>query len=208
MEQLKHLFPDISDEQIAQFAQAEVLYNEWNSKINVISRKDIDQFQTRHLLHSLSIALFTSFKPGSKVLDVGTGGGFPGVPLAILYPNCTFHLVDSIGKKIKVVNEVASALGLNNITADHIRAEQVKGTYDYVVSRAVTRLTPFFHWIHDKIDYSRFTNSGFYGLKGGDLAEEVREFQNAYKKSNVTLYSISDKLSDAFFETKKIVFVN
>jgi 16S rRNA (guanine527-N7)-methyltransferase len=208
LEQLKELFPHLTDLQKDQFRQAEDLYNHWNAQINVISRKDIDQFRTRHLLHSLSIGLFTTFRDGGKVLDVGTGGGFPGIPLAILYPNVDFHLVDSIGKKIKVVHAVAEELGLKNVKANHIRAEQANGEFDYVVSRAVTRLTPFYTWIEDKIDFSRFTNSGFYGLKGGDLTEEIREFQKANKSMNVTLYNLSDKLKDDFFETKKIVFVN
>ncbi len=208
MEQLIELFPELTGHQIDQFKQAEELYKHWNAQINVISRKDIDQFHTRHLLHSLSIGLFTTFRSGGRVLDVGTGGGFPGIPLAILYPDVDFHLVDSIGKKIKVVNAVADGIGLKNVKASHIRAEQVKGEFDYVVSRAVTRLTPFFAWIDDKIDYSRYTNSGFYGLKGGDLTEEIRNFEKAYKSLNVTLYDVSTKLNDAFFETKKIVFVN
>jgi len=208
LEQLIELFPELTGHQIDQFKQAEELYKHWNAQINVISRKDIDQFHTRHLLHSLSIGLFTTFRSGGRVLDVGTGGGFPGIPLAILYPDVDFHLVDSIGKKIKVVNAVADGIGLKNVKASHIRAEQVKGEFDYVVSRAVTRLTPFFAWIDDKIDYSRYTNSGFYGLKGGDLTEEIRNFEKAYKSLNVTLYDVSTKLNDAFFETKKIVFVN
>ncbi len=174
----------------------------------MISRKDIDQFYIRHLLHSLSIGLFTTFNKGGRVLDVGTGGGFPGIPLAILFPEVQFYLVDSIGKKIKVVNEVAHQLGLKNVRTEHIRAEQVTGEFDYVVSRAVTRLTPFYEWIEDKIDFSRFTNSGFYALKGGDLTKEVNEFKEANKESHVTLFDISSKLKREFFETKKIVFVN
>ena len=125
-----------------------------------------------------------------------------------MFPDCDFHLVDSIGKKIKVVNEVSNSLGLKNVTSAHIRAEEVKGSYDYVVSRAVTRLAPFYDWIEDKIDYSRFTNSGFYALKGGDLGEEIKAFKSAYKDAHVTTYDISDKLKDEFFETKKILFVN
>lgn len=194
--------------QLSQFAQAEELYREWNAQINVISRKDIDQFYTRHLLHSLSIGMFTSFKDGGRVLDVGTGGGFPGIPLSILYPNVQFHLVDSIGKKIKVVKEVANALGLQNVRASHSRAEDIKEEFDYVVSRAVTRLSPFYAWIENKIDFSRFTNSGFYALKGGDLGEEIKTFKSSYKQAHVTTFDLSSKLKDEFFETKKIIFVN
>lgn len=208
MELLETLFPQLSEAQKTQFDSLEALYRDWNAQINVISRKDIDQFQTRHLLHSLSIGLFTEIRAGGKVLDVGTGGGFPGIPLAILFPDVKFHLVDSIGKKIKVVKEVSQQLNLTNVTADHIRAEEVKGEFDYVVSRAVTRLTPFYHWISDKIDFSRFTNAGFYALKGGDLREEVAEFKKAYKQSHVTQFDIQEKLHDPFFETKKILFVN
>ena len=188
--------------------QAEALYREWNAQINVISRKDIDQFYTRHLLHSLSIGMFTSFNDGGKVLDVGTGGGFPGIPLSILFPNVHFHLVDSIGKKIKVVKEVASALELTNVEASHSRAESISGEFDYIVSRAVTRLSPFYSWIEDKIDFSRFTNSGFYALKGGDLKEEIKTFKSNYRDAHITQYDISDKLEDEFFETKKIIFIN
>lgn len=208
LELLKSLFPNLTELQVSQFEAIEEHYREWNAQINVISRKDIDQFHTRHLLHSLSIGLFTELRSGSKVLDVGTGGGFPGIPLAILFPEVDFHLVDSIGKKIKVVNEVSNSLGLKNVTSAHIRAEEVKGSFDYVVSRAVTRLAPFYDWIEDKIDHSRFTNSGFYALKGGDLGEEIKAFKSAYKDAHVTTYDISDKLKDEFFETKKILFVN
>ena len=208
MELLKSLFPDLTDTQIKQFESLEALYQEWNAQINVISRKDIDQFTTRHLLHSLGIGLFTTFKPGAMVLDVGTGGGFPGIPLAILFPDVEFHLVDSIGKKIKVVKAVSEAVGLKNVTADHIRAEEVKGEFDYVVSRAVTRLEPFYQWIESKIDFSRFTNSGLYALKGGDLKPEIQAFKATFTDAHVTTYELSDKLKDDFFETKKIVFVN
>jgi len=208
LELLKSLFPDLTDTQIKQFESLEALYQEWNAQINVISRKDIDQFTTRHLLHSLGIGLFTTFKPGAMVLDVGTGGGFPGIPLAILFPDVEFHLVDSIGKKIKVVKAVSEAVGLKNVTADHIRAEEVKGEFDYVVSRAVTRLEPFYQWIESKIDFSRFTNSGLYALKGGDLKPEIQAFKATFTDAHVTTYELSDKLKDDFFETKKIVFVN
>ncbi|MCB9261644.1 MAG: 16S rRNA (guanine(527)-N(7))-methyltransferase RsmG [Flavobacteriales bacterium] len=207
MEQLVELFPNLSLHQLDLFNRVEKLYADWNAQINVISRKDIDQFKTRHLLHSLSIALFTEFRSGGKVLDVGTGGGFPGIPLAILFPEVHFTLVDSIGKKIKVVQAVANELQLTNVTAINGRAEQISGQFDYVVSRAVTRLLPFFGWVDSKIDFSRFSNSGFYGLKGGDLTEEIAEFQKNYRKKHIKLFNLNSKLKDDFFETKKLVFV-
>ena len=208
LELLKQYFPNLSETQLKQFGMLEKQYQEWNAQINVISRKDIDQFVTRHLLHSLSIGLFTTFKPNGKVLDVGTGGGFPGVPLAILFPDVQFHLVDSIGKKIKVVKAVTEAIGLTNLTSQQARAEEVKGQFDYVVSRAVTRLEPFYQWIEKKIDFSKFTNSGLYALKGGDLKQEIQNFEHAFKQAHVTTYNLTDKLEGEFFETKKIVFVN
>lgn len=208
MELLNTLFPDLTEQQQSQFEAIEGRYRHWNAQINVISRKDIDQFYTRHLLHSLAMGLFVDFRDGGTVLDVGTGGGFPGIPLAILFPEVQFHLVDSIGKKIKVVKEVTESLGLKNVTSAHIRAEEVKGSFDYVISRAVTRLAPFYEWIEDKIDFSRFTNSGFYALKGGDLGEEIKAFKSAYREAHVTEFDISKKLTDPFFETKKMLFIN
>ncbi|MFT5723457.1 MAG: 16S rRNA (guanine527-N7)-methyltransferase [Bacteroidia bacterium] len=208
MELLKTLFPDLTPSQLTQFESLEDMYRHWNAQINVISRKDIDQFATRHLLHSLALGLFTTYKPGSRVMDVGTGGGFPGIPLAILFPEVQFHLVDSIGKKIKVVQEVTQVLELKNVTSVQVRAEEVEGTFDYVVSRAVTRLSPFYAWVEKKIDFSKYTNSGFYALKGGDLGPEIKEFKSAYKTAHVTQFEIKDKLDDPFFETKKIVFIN
>jgi len=195
-------------DQLNKFGQLKALYEEWNAQINVISRKDIDQFNGRHLLHSLAIGLFTSFKPNAKVLDVGTGGGFPGIPLAILYPECQFLLIDSIGKKIKVVQDVADRLGLQNVKAQHIRAENVDGQFDYVVSRAVTRLERFYGWISGKIDYSRFANSGLYALKGGDLDEEIKEFETSYKQLQVNRFYLNKYLKDEFFETKQLLHIN
>ena len=158
------------------------LYAHWNAQINVISRKDMDNFYERHVLHSLAISEMMEFVPGTKILDVGTGGGFPGIPLAILYPECEFHLVDSIGKKIKVVNEVASAIGLTNLKADHERAEKVKGKYDFVVSRAVTRMKKFIPWVQNKIsnEDKNLIPNGILYLKGGNLAEELSEIRQDY----------------------------
>jgi len=197
-------FPDLSDEQKSQFDQLQSLYVEWNSKINVISRKDIDQLYERHVLHSLAIAKFISFASGSRILDVGTGGGFPGIPLAILFPDCHFHLVDSIGKKITVVNEVSKAIGLQNLTADHERMEKVKGRYDFVVSRAVARTKQLFSWIHQKVRRENINeiDNGLILLKGGDLDEEMKEFGRPYVEKVLSNY-----FEEAFFETKKIIYV-
>lgn len=195
---VKKYFPELSKVQEKQFTQLEGLYKDWNSKINVISRKDIDDLYVRHVVHSLGIAKVHSFKKGDKVLDVGTGGGFPGIPLAILFPDTQFLLVDSIGKKIKVVNEVAAALQLSNVEAKQIRAEQVKGTFDYVVSRAVTRIKPFYGWVKNKIKQG---GSILY-LKGGDLEEEMAELKKPYREVDLTKFFEED-----FFETKKVIEV-
>lgn len=197
-------FPKITDTQRAQFEQLQDLYSFWNGQINVISRQDIENLYEKHILHSLGIAKVLQFKPGSEILDVGTGGGFPGIPLAILFPDCQFHLVDSIGKKIKVVTEVALALGLKNLTAQHERAENVTGDFDFIVSRAVTRLKPFFGWVQNKVTKNQFNElkNGILYLKGGDLEEELLEFGKKYK-----LYSLSDYFEEDFFETKKVVYV-
>jgi 16S rRNA (guanine527-N7)-methyltransferase len=197
-------FPDLTDHQKDQFSQLEKLYADWNEQINVISRKDIDQLYVRHVLHSLGIAKVIQFEPNTMILDVGTGGGFPGIPLAIMFPDCQFHLVDSIGKKIKVVNGVSEALGLENLTAEHTRAEQVKGKYDFVVSRAVTRLKPFYRWVHDKVNRQGFNelDNGILYLKGGDLAEELKETKKPHQ-----LFDLPDYFEEDFFETKKVVFV-
>ncbi|UBM60968.1 16S rRNA (guanine(527)-N(7))-methyltransferase RsmG [Marinilongibacter aquaticus] len=204
MEILHKYFPELSPVQKEQFAQLEELYTIWNAQINVISRKDIDALYEKHVLHSLAIAKVHGFAAGSKILDVGTGGGFPGVPLAILFPECRFHLVDSIGKKIKVVEEVSSAIGLKNLSSQHERAEKVKGKYDFVVSRAVTRMKPFVQWVQDKFE-SRAINSidnGILYLKGGDLEEELNEVKRPYQ-----LFDIPEFFEEPFFETKKVVYM-
>ncbi len=201
---ISRYFPNLTDHQKTQFSQLEKLYAEWNEQINVISRKDIDQLYIRHVLHSLGIAKVIEFEPNTMILDVGTGGGFPGIPLAIMFPDCQFHLVDSIGKKIKVVKGVAKALGLGNLTAEHTRAEQVKGQYDFIVSRAVTRLKPFYRWVHDKVNRQGFNSldNGILYLKGGDLDEELKEAKKPHQ-----LFNLSDYFKEEFFETKKVVFV-
>lgn len=197
-------FPQVTDVQQKQFAQLFDLYREWNDKINVVSRKDIDNLYVNHVLHSLGIARVNSFLPGSRVLDVGTGGGFPGIPLAILFPETQFHLVDSIGKKITVVRAVSEGVGLKNVKAEQIRAEEIKGEYEFVVSRAVTRLKEFYGWIHRKVKKESIheLKNGILYLKGGDLQEELAEARKAY-----TLYNLSDYFTEEFFETKKVVHV-
>lgn len=180
------------------------LYPHWNAQINVISRKDIESLYLHHVLHSLGIAKTLSFVAGTRILDVGTGGGFPGIPLAILFPEVEFHLVDSIGKKIKVVREVASAIGLKNVEAYHIRAEQLDEKYDFVVSRAVTRLVEFYPWIRNKFiknDKNALPNGLLY-LKGGDLTEEIRE-----SKLKAQTFPLTDYFKEDFFETKYVVYV-
>lgn len=203
MERIIHYFPTLSTLQVAQFSKLLNLYTIWNNQINVISRKDLDNFYERHVLHSLGIAKVYSFQPGTTVLDVGTGGGFPGIPLAILFPETNFVLVDSIGKKIKVVNEVASALGLTNVQAHHLRAEQVKGTFDFVISRAVTAMPVFVEWVKNKIKKGKasdgFSNGILY-LKGGDLTEEFKGLPGKFKE-----YPLSNYFSEDFFETKKVI---
>ncbi|MFN3784658.1 MAG: 16S rRNA (guanine(527)-N(7))-methyltransferase RsmG [Spirosomataceae bacterium] len=197
-------FPDLTPKQQAQFAQLHELYTHWNAQINVISRKDMDNLYEKHVLHSLGIAKICSFTDGSEILDVGTGGGFPGIPLAILFPEVSFHLVDSIGKKIKVVQEVADGLGLKNVRAQHERAERADGFYDFVVSRAVTRLQPFMGWIQNKISRNHFNklDNGVLYLKGGDLKEELAEVNRPKK-----VYDLSSYFEEEFFETKKVVYV-
>ena len=197
---LKH-FPYLTDFQKEQFQQLDSLYHEWNEKINVISRKDIDALYTKHVLHSLGIAKIQSFEPGTFVLDVGTGGGFPGIPLAILFPETRFYLIDVIAKKIKVVQAVADALGLKNVKAEQIRAENVKGDFDFIVSRAVTNMPDFVSWVKTKIkkQHKHELKNGILYLKGGDLTEELKDFPKA------TLYDLADFFEDEFFETKKVV---
>jgi 16S rRNA (guanine527-N7)-methyltransferase len=197
-------FPDLTAKQIDQFSQLFDLYVYWNAQINVISRKDIEALYERHVLHSLGIAKVCTFRAGESVLDVGTGGGFPGIPLAILFPDTQFYLVDSIGKKIKVVKEVASALGLENLRADHLRAEQIKEKFNFVVSRAVTRLGEFYPWIQGKFkqDVINAIPNGILYLKGGDLDEEIKE-----SKLKAELYPLSAYFEEDFFETKYVVYV-
>lgn len=197
-------FPSLTHKQRDQFSLVGSLYKEWNEKINVISRKDIDNLYTNHILHSLGIAKLISFNPGAEILDVGTGGGFPGVPLAILFPETQFHLVDSIGKKITVVKEVSTALGLKNIKAEQIRAEQIKGKYDFIVSRAVTRMKEFYGWVHTKSKpaSSHTLDNGILYLKGGDLDEEMNELKRPYSVTN-----LQDFFKEEFFETKRVVYL-
>lgn len=203
MEQIARYFPNLTARQVEQFAQLLGLYTHWNEQINVISRKDVENFYQRHVLHSLGIAKVYSFAPGAVVLDVGTGGGFPGIPLAILFPETNFVLVDSIGKKIKVVDEVAMALGLTNVKAHHMRAEQVNGTFDFVISRAVTAMPVFIDWVKNKIKKGKsadgFTHGILY-LKGGDLTEEFKNVPGKFKE-----YPLIDYFSEEFFETKKVI---
>ena len=199
---ISEYFPGLSEEQLSAFEQLSALYNEWNQKINVISRKDIDNIYINHVLHSLAIARVIDFKPEAKVLDVGTGGGFPGIPLAILFPETDFLLVDSIGKKIKVVKEVAAALGLKNVRAEHIRAEQVKEKFDFVVSRAVTRLDHFLPWVKGKISREQrhqLANGVLY-LKGGIFQEELtgRKYQT---------FPVTEFFPIPFFEEKYVVHI-
>ena len=201
MEEILKQFPNLTENQILQFKKLEVLYHDWNAKINVISRKDIDELYIKHVLHSLAIAKIQPFEAGSYVLDVGTGGGFPGIPLAILFPETRFYLIDVIAKKIKVVHAVVDALDLKNVKAEQIRAENVKGDYDFIVSRAVTNMPDFVSWIKDKIKKQNKHNlpNGILYLKGGDLTEELKDFPRA------TEYNIADFFKEDFFETKKVV---
>ncbi|RZL39532.1 MAG: 16S rRNA (guanine(527)-N(7))-methyltransferase RsmG [Pedobacter sp.] len=197
-------FKNLTATQIEQFEKLFDLYSFWNAQINVISRKDIEELYERHILHSLGIAKFCTFRPGEKVLDVGTGGGFPGIPLAIMFPETQFHLVDSIGKKIKVVTEVASALGLKNVRASHLRAEQVPDKYNFVVSRAVTRLIDFYPWVRGKFAKENINAipNGILYLKGGDLTEEVKE-----SRLKADLHPLSAYFEEEFFETKYVLHI-
>lgn len=205
MERILHYFPNLTPDQYAKLEQLKPLYEEWNSQINVISRKDMDNFYLHHVLHALSIGKVIRFNPGTKIIDIGTGGGFPGVPLAILFPECQFHLVDSIGKKIKVVNEVVQALGLTNVKATHTRAENVKEKYDFVVSRAVTQMPVFITWARKLVHKNNKNGlpNGILYLKGGDLKEEMKPIKNYH-----TFYELSNYFTEDFFETKKVVYVS
>jgi 16S rRNA (guanine527-N7)-methyltransferase len=203
MKIIQKYFKDLSKEQLIQFTKLEVLYKDWNSKINVISRKDIDELYLRHVLHSLSIAKLISFKDGTSILDVGTGGGFPGIPLAILFPNCKFHLVDSIQKKINVVNNVVKELDLKNVKTSSCRVEAISEKNDFVVSRAVTNMKDFVSWIKfkiNKISFNDFKNGVLY-LKGGDLNEELKSFKN------VKTFELSEFFNEDFFNEKKVVYL-
>ena len=197
-------FPSLTPGQIHQFNQLPDLYNFWNTQINVISRKDIDLLFERHILHSLGIAKVMPFLPGERVLDVGTGGGFPGLPLAILFPDTDFYLVDSIGKKIKVVQEVAKSVGIKNVMATHQRAEQVSDKFDFVVSRAVTQLKDFYPWVAEKFNKQSKNTlpNGILYLKGGDLKQEITESGLSAQQ-----YNLKDYFEEEFFETKQVVYV-
>ena len=201
MQEIIKYFPNITEKQQKQFAVLEGLYTEWNSKINVISRKDIEELYTRHVLHSLGIAKVMEFNPGAHVMDVGTGGGFPGIPLAILFPETNFYLIDVIAKKIKVVNEIAAELGLKNVKAEQMRAEKVNKEFDFIVSRAVTNMPDFVKWVRGKVkkEQNHDLPNGILYLKGGDLTEELQVFQRT------TIYNLADYFEDEFFETKKVV---
>ena len=196
-------FPDLTEKQYQQLAALPALYADWNEKINVISRKDIENINEKHILHSLAIAKIIRFKPQTKILDVGTGGGFPGIPLAILFPECRFHLVDSIAKKIKVVTEIANAIGLTNVSAEQARAETLKDAYDFVVSRAVAAFPEFLNWVKKNISSQNQNDlpNGILYLKGGDLTDELRGFER-----KVRLFEISDEFQEPFFETKKVLY--
>ena len=201
MDEILKYFPELSENQVEQFRKLESLYLDWNSKINVISRKDIEQLYVKHVLHSLAIAKVQRFEPGTYVLDVGTGGGFPGIPLAILFPETRFYLIDVIMKKITVVKAVAESIGLKNVKAEQLRAENVKGDFDFIVSRAVTNMPDFYSWVKDKIkkQNKHELKNGILYLKGGDLTEELKDFPKAIE------YAIADFFSNEFFETKKVV---
>ena len=203
IKELKKYFPEITNNQLDRYINLENIYKEWNAKINVISRKDIDELYERHVLHSLGIAKVQPFKPGSKVLDVGTGGGFPGIPLAIMFPETQFHLTDAIGKKIKVVNAVAEELGLKNVKAEHVRAEKVKDAYDFIVSRAVTNMPDFVKLIKGKIakNQQHELKNGILCLKGGDLTEELSVY------STCEIFDLSNFFNEEFFNTKKVVYL-
>ena len=201
MDIITKYFPDLEEKQISQFEKLSELYQDWNLKINVVSRKDIDEIYLRHVLHSLGIAKIQPFNEGASILDVGTGGGFPGIPLAILFPETNFHLVDSIGKKIKVVNEVVEGLGLTNVKVTNDRVENVKGQYDFIVSRAVAQMETFVRWVKGRIEKksTHKLKNGILYLKGGDLSEELALYTTA------KIYDLKDYFEEDFYETKRVV---
>lgn len=201
MELIHKYFPDLTEQQVDQFGKLMTLYSDWNQKINVVSRKDIEELYLKHVLHSLGIAKVQLFAKGAKILDVGTGGGFPGIPLAILFPESKFYLVDSIGKKIKVVDEVVTALGLTNVKTAHLRAEEIKGKYDFIVSRAVTQMETFVGWVRHKVAKKKLhaLPNGILYLKGGDLSEELMGYPKA------RIYPLESYFEESFFETKAVV---
>ena len=203
MELILKYFPNLTEDQISKFKKLESLYQDWNLKINVVSRKDIDELYLRHVLHSLGIAKVITLNDGSKILDVGTGGGFPGIPLAIMFPNCSFHLVDSIAKKLKVVDGVVEGLGLTNVKTTHSRVEDIQETYDFIVSRAVAVMPTFVHWTKGKIakKQNHELKNGIIYLKGGDLTEELQDYNTA------VIYNLNEFFEEDFFETKKVVYL-
>lgn len=203
MNTIKKYFPNLTKSQYAKFEALKDIYTNWNAQINVISRKDIDELYIKHVLHSLGIAKVQAFNSGAKILDIGTGGGFPGIPLAIMFPETNFYLVDSIGKKIKVVNEVVNELKLTNVKAAHIRAEKVDEKFDFIVSRAVTNMNDFVKWTRNKIhkNSKHKLKNGILYLKGGDLKQELQNFPKA------TTYNLSEYFKEDFFETKKVVHI-
>ncbi|WP_299212517.1 16S rRNA (guanine(527)-N(7))-methyltransferase RsmG [uncultured Dokdonia sp.] len=203
MDIITKYFPNLTEEQTQQFATLKDVYQDWNLKINVVSRKDIEDIYLRHVLHSLGIAKVMEFKPGAQVLDVGTGGGFPGIPLAILFPETQFHLVDSIGKKIKVVDEVVAGLGLTNVKTTNDRVENVSGHYDFIVSRAVAQMETFVRWVRNHIKKKSVheLKNGILYLKGGDLTEELAKYTTAQ------IYDLTNYYGEDFFETKKVVYL-
>lgn len=202
MEIIKKYFPSITDTQAEQFAQLEPLYNDWNAKINVISRKDIQNLYEHHVLHSLGIAKIINFKPGTKILDLGTGGGFPGIPLAIMFPDTEFHLVDSIGKKVRVANEVATAIGLKNVRFSHSRVEDIKDKYDFVVTRAVMPMIDLVKVSRKNLakEMKNGLPNGIIALKGGELDREIATMKNI-----CTTWELSEFFEEEYFETKKVV---
>jgi 16S rRNA (guanine527-N7)-methyltransferase len=204
MEIIRKYFPDLTEKQEHQFGQLLPLYADWNSKINVISRKDIDHLYERHVLHSLSIAKIVQFKKNTSILDAGTGGGFPGIPLAIFFPDVQFHLIDSIGKKITVVSEITEALGLSNIIADKARVETIDNKYDFVISRAVTSLPVFSKWVFPLISkqQNNSISNGILYIKGGDIIDELCQL-----KYHSKIYPISQFFDEPFFDTKQIIHI-